>query len=206
MASGYQKVCAKKEAAEQRNSERSVAADLRTVHIEARERAREEKILKERLRELRREAADVEDEPLFTEDDTADVLAEACVETEAQLTIPMGFQICTEAPSEEALTFSKPASAAGKALEGSKIMMKWEGFGWMLGSITQANEDARRAIEGKKVNFFVLYKGEESNGPVPHVLEGTRYQTEEDGEYDSWFLLEPLEAGPAAGEATAMEE
>lgn len=167
--------------------------------------------MKERLRELRREAAeDVEDEPLFTEDDTADVLAEAHIEAEAQLTIPVGFQICTEAPSEEALTFSKPASAASKALEGRQIMMKWEGFGWMLGSITQANEDARRAIDGKKINFFVLYKGEEANGAVPHVLEGTRYQAEEDGEYDSWLLLEPLEAGAAAGDevrdATAMEE
>ena len=108
--------------------------------------------------------------------------------------------------SEEALTFSKPASAASKALEGCTIMMKWEGFGWMLGSIMQANEDARRAIEGKKVNFFVLYKGEEANGAVPHVLEGTRYQTEEDAEYDSWFLLQPLEGGATAGEATAMEE
>ena len=56
------------------------------------------------------------------------------------------------------------------------------------------------------VNFFVLYQGEEDNGSVPHVLEGARYQTEEDAEYDSWFLLQPLEGGDAAGEATTMEE
>jgi hypothetical protein len=109
--------------------------------------------------------------------------------------------------NDDELPLAEAAEERVEAAGGSKIMMKWEGFGWMLGSITQANEDARRAIEGKKVNFFVLYKGEESNGPVPHVLEGTRYQTEEDGEYDSWFLLEPepLEAGAAAGAATAME-
>ena len=37
------------------------------------------------------------------------------------------------------------------------------------------------------------------------VYKGTR-ATEEDAEYDSWFLLVPLEGGAAAGEATVMED
>ena len=118
---------------------------------------------------------------------------------------PTGFQICTEAPSEEALTFSKPASAASNALKGCRIMMLWEGFGWMCGSITQVNEDARRTIDGKKINFFVLYEGEEEDGPVPHVLDISRYQTEEGAEYDSWFLLEPLVEGTGADAADEEE-
>ena len=52
----------------------------------------------------------------------------------------------------------------------------------------------------------MLYQGDEADGPVPHVLEGARYQSKEDAEYDSWFLLEPREGFTAAGEATAMEE
>jgi hypothetical protein len=109
---------------------------------------------------------------------------------------------------------SQPVSAASQcghsnALKGRHIMMKWEGFGWMRGSITQVNEDARRAIDGKKINFFVLYEGEEEDGPVPHMLDMARYQTEEDAEYDSWFLLEPLVEGTgadAADEVVPMEQ
>ena len=78
-------------------------------------------------------------------------------------------------------------------------MMNWEGFGWMLGSITQANEDARRAIDQKKVNFWVLYQGEEDNGSVPHVLEGARYQTEEDAEYDSYIPPPAARGGRRSG-------
>ena len=45
---------------------------------------------------------------------------------------------------------------------------------------------------GNKVNFFVLYDGEEEDGPVPHVLESAKYQTTCESDYDSWLLLEPL--------------
>ena len=87
----------------------------------------------------------------------------------------------------------QPASEASKALEGRLIVRKWEGFGWMRGTITKVNEDARRSIGGDKVNFFVLYEGEEEDGPVPHVLESNQYCTNEDAEYNSRLLLETIE-------------
>ena len=46
-------------------------------------------------------------------------------------------------------------------------------------------------------------------GAVPHMLDMARYQTEEDAEYDSWFLLEPLVEGTgadAADEVVPMEQ
>jgi predicted RNA-binding protein len=208
----YQKARRKAEAKEQRAGERSVAHDLRSVYVAARERAREEAQVKRRLRELRREAAgddgDDGDEaaPLVTEADAAEVLEEARVELEALLVVPEGFKICETPPSEEALTFAKPASAASRELENRRILRKWEGFGWMAGTIKSVNENAGRTIARAKVNFFVLYDGEEAHGPVPHVLEACEYQTHEDADYDSWLLLEaaPTAAGTAAAAAAAI--
>ena len=57
-----------------------------------------------------------------------------------------------------------------------------------------------------KVNFFVLYDGEEADGPVPHILNAGRYQTNDGAEYDSWLLLEPLAEGDTAGEVPALEQ
>ena len=65
------------------------------------------------------------------------------------------------------------------------------------------NEDARRTIARDKVNFFVLYDGEEENGSVPHVLESVEYRTTDDADYDSWLLLDAMEE---IGEPAAMEE
>ena len=86
---------------------------------------------------------------------------------------------------------------------GRRIVRKWEGFGWVVGTIKEVNEDARRTIARDKVNFFVLYDGEEDNGSVPHVLESIEYRTTDDADYDSWLLLEAMEE---IGEPTAMEE
>ena len=128
------------------------------------------------------------------------MLDEAHVELEAPLSVPSGFKICEQPPSEEALTFTQPVSEASKALEGRLIIRKWEGFGWVQGKITKANDDARRSIGGDKVNFFVLYDGEEEDGPVPHVLESNQYRTDDDANYDSWLLLEAIEEPTAAME------
>ena len=92
----YQKAREKADAAERRLGERSVAADLRTVYMQARERANEENRTKEHLRALRRELL-VEDEdeatPLVTEADASTVLGEAMVEGDAELVIPEGFKV-----------------------------------------------------------------------------------------------------------------
>jgi hypothetical protein len=169
----------------------------RRLYVHMRERAREEKAVKERLRQLRREAdADREPEelPLLTEEDAGEVLDEAQVEVEGALVVPDGFKI-SDPPSEEALIVSKPPSAAAKALEGRRILRKWEGFGWCSGIITKANDDLRRSIGGDKVNFFAHYEIDgEDEDDVPHVLELGEYRTTDDAEYDSWLLLEPLES------------
>ena len=83
-------------------------------------------------------------------------------------------------------------------------MRKWEGFGWLVGTIESVNVDGRRkwtSAGGRSdyVNFFVQYDGEEEIGPVPHVLEVGEYHTEDNADYDSWLLLEAAEA-----EATAQ--
>eukprot|EP00310_Coccolithus_braarudii_P000965 CAMPEP_0183373876 /NCGR_PEP_ID=MMETSP0164_2-20130417/112785_1 /TAXON_ID=221442 /ORGANISM="Coccolithus pelagicus ssp braarudi, Strain PLY182g" /LENGTH=44 /DNA_ID= /DNA_START= /DNA_END= /DNA_ORIENTATION= len=43
---------------------------------------------------------------------------------------------------------SKPVGEAAKALVGQRMIMKWEGFGWVIGTIESANEDKRRKIDG----------------------------------------------------------
>ena len=116
---------------------------------------------------------------------------------------PEGFKICEEPPPDESLAFSQPASKASKALVGRRIIRKWEGFGWVVGTIHKVNDDARRTIARDKVNFFVLYDGEEEDGPVPHVLESAEYNTTDDADYDSWLLLEAIEE---IEEPIAMEE
>ena len=73
-------------------------------------------------------------------------------------------------------------------------MRKWEGFGWLVGTIETVNVDKRRKIDGDHVNFFIQYDGEEDSGPVPHLLEVGEYRTEDDADYDSWPLLEATEA------------
>ena len=44
---------------------------------------------------------------------------------------------------------SKPASEVAKALVGRRMIMKWEGFGWLNGTIEDVNEDKRRKIDGE---------------------------------------------------------
>ena len=73
-----------------------MANDLRQLYVHMRERAREEKAVKERLRQLRREVdADREPEelPLLTEEDAGEVLDEAQVEVEGALVVPDGFKV-----------------------------------------------------------------------------------------------------------------
>jgi hypothetical protein len=144
----YEKARKKAEDAEQRKGFRSVASDLRLVYLQARARAREEKEVKQRLRELRHELHGAEEDgggevALLNEHDAAEVLGEDD-ESELPLSVPTGFVICAEPPSEAALEFSKPASAEAKALVGRRIMRKWEGFGWCIGTINSTNEDKRR--------------------------------------------------------------
>ena len=188
----YKKARGKTERKEQRLGERSVAADLRALHVAARERAQEEREVKERLRALRREleetVAEVEQPELFDEGDAAQVLDEAGAELESMLVVPPGMIIRSEAPSEEALTFSKPASAASQILVGCQIAQKWEGDGWCHGTISSVNVDARFSIGGDKVNFFVHYDGEDE--PSAHVLRKSAYNTNNNADYDCWMLFE----------------
>ena len=76
--------------------------------------------------------------------------------------------------------------------------MKWEGFGWCIGTIVSVNDHGGRKINGSMVNFFVKYDDEPADStPAPHVLESSRYFTTEDAEYDSWLLLEKSEEDDA---------
>ena len=83
-------------------------------------------------------------------------------------------------------------------------------FLMLAGTIQKVNDDARRTIARDKVNFFVLYDGEEEDGPVPHVLESAEYNTTDDADYDSWLLLEAIEEIeepiPIEEHVIAMEE
>jgi hypothetical protein len=77
----YEKARKKAEDAEQRKGFRSVASDLRLVYLQARARAREEKEVKQRLRELRHELHGAEEDgggevALLNEHDAAEVLGE----------------------------------------------------------------------------------------------------------------------------------
>ena len=106
------------------------------------------------------------------------------------LLIPAGFKVCLEPPSLEALTFSKPVRDASQELVGRRIIRKWVGFGWCVGTIVKANDDLRRTISGSHVNFFVRYEIDgEVEDLVPHVLELNAYATDDAAEYDSWLLL-----------------
>jgi len=96
-------------------------------------------------------------------------------------------------------------SAISKALVGRRLLRKWEGFGWMVGTITSVNEDARRSMGGEKVNFVVTYDGEEEDGPVPHVLMIPDYQTTDDADYDPWLLLKAAPV-PVSEATEVMEE
>ena len=196
----YEKARAKKEKAEQRAGHRSIATDLRAAYNATRQAAREEMEVKERLRQLRhkRMEEDPDDDPLLNATDAAEVLdADEDDLEEALLEVPHGYVICAALPSQEALKFvGKPASAASKELEDRRIIRRWEGFGWCVGTITSVNEDARRSIEGEKVNFSVQYDMEPDEPPVPHVLLRDDYHPTADADYDSWLLLQ---------EATAAE-
>lgn len=114
---------------------------------------------------------------------------------EAPLIVPVGFQVVVEPPSEEALTFSKQPTEASQALTNRRIIQKWEGYGWLMGVIMGPNDDARRSIDGAKVNFWVKYDGEEEE--LPHVLIAQRYNTASNAEYDSWMLLDVVGAEDA---------
>ncbi len=88
------------------------------------------------------------------------------------------------------------------------MMRRWEGFGWMAGTISSVNENARRSLSGEKVNFYIVYDGEEDDGPVPHVLQLAEYRTTDDADYNSWLLLAKEaaeEEAPVEGGEAAME-
>ena len=53
-------------------------------------------------------------------------------------------------------------------------MMKWEGFGWLISTITKVNEDARRTHDGKMINFFVLYDDEEDDRQALNIMYDKR--------------------------------
>ena len=122
--------------------------ELRAAYNATRQAAREEMEVKERLRQLRhkRMEEDPDDDPLLNATDAAEVLdADEDDLEEALLEVPHGYVICAALPSQEALKFvGKPASAASKELEDRRIIRRWEGFGWCVGTITSVNEDARR--------------------------------------------------------------
>lgn len=74
-----------------------------------------------------------------------------------------------------------------------------------MGTIKTANDDARRSINSRKVNFFATYDMDPSNAdPTAHVLEAKDYATTNDANHESWLLLEAELAVREEGE-DAME-
>lgn len=107
--------------------------------------------LKARLSELRSEELNEgEEAPLVTEEDVGDVLGAVDVDaTEIESSIikvlPTGYIKIIDPPKDDfELDPAKPSAQA--QIVGKKILWKWEGFGWCLGSILRRNGDPRRKV------------------------------------------------------------
>ena len=123
----------------------------------------------------------------MTFEDAGDVLGMV----EAPLLVPDGFKVVAASLTEEQLDPTNPAS---DALIEQRIMVRFEHYGWCVGTVTAKVNDGRRTIERDRVNFvakFDVDNGAASgDGPLARVVDV--YDGSPSAEYESWLLLEPV--------------
>jgi len=85
-----------------------------------------------------------------TFEDAGDVLGMV----EAPLLVPDGFKVVAASPTEEQLDPTNPAS---DALIEQRIMVRFEHYGWCVGTVTAKVNDGRRTIERDRVNFVAKF-------------------------------------------------
>ncbi|EOD28534.1 hypothetical protein EMIHUDRAFT_353494, partial [Emiliania huxleyi CCMP1516] len=73
---------------------------------------------------------------------------------EAPLLVPDGFKVVAASPTEEQLDPTNPAS---DALIEQRIMVRFEHYGWCVGTVTAKVNDGRRTIERDRVNFVAKF-------------------------------------------------
>ena len=86
----------------------------------------------------------------MTFEDAGDVLGMV----EAPLLVPDGFKVVAASPTEEQLDPTNPAS---DALIEQRIMVRFEHYGWCVGTLTGKVNDGRRTIERDRVNFVAKF-------------------------------------------------
>ena len=156
MITQYKLAVARASSREQRNGDVSIARDLRSIYVHTRARASEARELRLRAAALQAqareeaEAALEDEEPLVTFEDAGDVLGMV----EAPLVVPDGFKIVAASPTEEQLDPTNPAS---DALIEQRIMVRFEHYGWCVGTLTGKVNDGRRTIERDRVNIVAKF-------------------------------------------------
>ena len=120
----------------------------------------------------------------MTFEDAGDVLGMV----EAPLLVPDGFKVVAASPTEEQLDPTNPAS---DALIEQRIMVRFEHYGWCVGTVTAKVNDGRRTIERDRVNFVAKF--DVDNGAATDLsLESSMYDGSPSAEYELWLLLEPV--------------
>ena len=105
----------------------------------------------------------------MTFEDAGDVLGMV----EAPLLVPDGFKVVAASPTEEQLDPTNPAS---DALIEQRIMVRFEHYGWCVGTVTAKVNDGRRTIERDRVNFVAKF--DVDNGAATDLsLESSMYTT-----------------------------
>lgn len=131
----------------------------------------------------------------MTFEDAGDVLGMV----EAPLLVPDGFKVVAASPTEEQLDPTNPAS---DALIEQRIMVRFEHYGWCVGTVTAKVNDGRRTIERDRVNFVAKF--DVDNGAATDLsLESSMYDGSPSAEYESWLLLEPVLAPTEAAALAA---
>ena len=77
-------------------------------------------------------------------------------------------------------------SEAGLGLVGITLIRNWAGVGWIAGTITEANRDRRKKVNGVPANFIVHYS-DETNGT--HAFDLSNYGLGEMNEHGRWVIV-----------------
>ena len=104
---------------------------------------------------------------------------------EAPLLIPTGYKVVDEAPSAEALNPFHPDS---DGLLGSRIILRFEAYGWCEGVLQEKNTNRTRKIAGEMINFIGKFDMDEVTTDL--ALASAEYDPSQSAAYGSWLLLE----------------
>ena len=105
----------------------------------------------------------------MTFEDAGDVLGMV----EAPLLVPDGFKVVAASPTEEQLDPTQPGQRRAHRA-GQRIMVRFEHYGWCVGTVTAKVNDGRRTIERDRVNFVAKF--DVDNGAATDLsLESSMY-------------------------------